>query len=124
MDEFIYNALSSYYNVLEKLGYMSYADMQKLLVLTFYKDFTEEDFRGSISCDDYRLIEQALNCLYGSSCLIPYPIYKKMGKLHLGEATELATRIERIENTKVIKEKEHIQNIPDIGLSISNIEGD
>ena len=47
-----------------------------------------------------------------------------MGKLHLGEATELATRIDRIENTKVIKEKEHIQNIPDIGLSISNIEGD
>lgn len=49
------------------------------------------------------LIEKALDCLYGSTCLIPYPDYLKMGKLHLGEMTELVQRIENLENTNVLK---------------------
>ena len=46
MDEIIYNALGSYYNALEKKGYMSYANMQKLLLLIFYRDFVFHDYRG------------------------------------------------------------------------------
>jgi hypothetical protein len=61
------------------------------------------DYRGLLSKADYSLIEQALNCLYGSTCLIPYPDYLKMGKLHLGEMTEMAQRIKRAEDTEVVK---------------------
>ena len=103
MDELIYNGVGSYYNALEKTGYMSYANMQKLLLLIFYRDFVFHDYRGLLSKEDYRLIERALDCLWGSTCLIPYPDYLKMGKLHLGEMTEMAQRIKRAEDTKVVK---------------------
>ena len=106
MDELIYNGVGSYYNALEKTGYMSYANMQKLLLLIFYRDFVFHDYRGLLSKEDYRLIERALDCLWGSTCLIPYPDYLKMGKLHLGEMTEMAQRIKNAENTKVVKVKE------------------
>lgn len=105
MDELIYNGVGSYYNALEKTGYMSYANMRKLLLLIFYRDFVFHDYRGLLSKEDYRLIERALDCLWGSTCLIPYPDYLKMGKLHLGEMTEVGQRLRNIENTKVVKVK-------------------
>ena len=103
MDNVVYNALSSYYNVLEKTGYVNYSQMEKLLILCFYRDFTLQDYRGLINKDDYHLIEKALDCLYGSTCLIPYPDYLKMGKLHLGEMTEVLERVKKVEDTKVVK---------------------
>ncbi len=103
MDEIVYNALSSYYNALEKLGYMSAGNSRKLLVLAFYRDFILEDYKGLISKEDYHLIEKALNCLYGSTCLIPYPDYLKMGKLRLGSLSELASRVKALEDTNVLK---------------------
>ena len=103
MDEMLYNSLSSYFHVLELKGYMPYKDMMKLLVLGFYRDFVFNDYRGIITRDDYLLIERALDCLYGSTCLIPYPDYLKMGKLHLNEITELADRLKTLEDTEVMK---------------------
>ena len=103
MDNILYNSLSSYFHALEMKGYMPYKDMVKLLVLSFYRDFVFSDYRGIISRDDYLLIERALDCLYGSTCLIPYPDYLKMGKLHIGEITEMAQRVKTLENTEVLK---------------------
>ena len=105
MGEMVYNALCQYFGVLHKTGYYKYADVKKLLVLIFYWNLVYHDYRGLLSKADYSLIEQALNCLYGSTCLIPYPDYLKMGKLHLGEMTEMAQRIKNAENTKVVKVK-------------------
>jgi hypothetical protein len=73
-----------------------------------------------LSKDDYHLIERALDCLYGSTCLIPYPDYLKMSKLHLGEMGEIASRLKEVEDTKVIKSKESVTEIPDIDLSQYN----
>ena len=103
MDEIIYNAFGSYYNVLEKLGYISYPQSQKLLLLCFYRDFVFHDYRGLLNKEDYYLIERALDCLWGSTCLIPYPDYLKMGKLHIGEMTEMAQRVKNLEDTNVLK---------------------
>ena len=103
MDEILYKALSDYYHALELKGYMSNSQAQKLLVLIFYRDFIYNDYRGLLKKEDYHLIERALDCLWGSSCLIPYPDYLKMGKLHLGEVTELASRVKTLEDTEVIK---------------------
>ena len=103
MDSIIYDALSSYYHALELKGYMSNSHAMKLLLLIFYRDFVFHDYRGFISRDDYLLIERALDCLWGSTCLIPYPDYLKMGKLHLGEITELASRVRTLEDTDVLK---------------------
>jgi len=103
MDEIIYNAFGSYYNVLEKLGYISYPQSQKLLLLCFYRDFVFHGYRGLLNKEDYYLIERALDCLWGSTCLIPYPDYLKMGKLHIGEMTEMAQRVKNLEDTSVLK---------------------
>ena len=103
MDEVVYQALSKYYNVLEKTGYMSDTNVRKLLLLSFYRDFVYSDYRGILSKDDYLLIERALDCLYGSTCLIPYPDYLKMGKLNLGSITELGQRVRELEETEVLK---------------------
>ena len=103
MDEILYNALTGYYNALEKFGYMQDSQTDKLLLLCFYRDFVFNDYRGRITKDDYHLIERALDCFWGSSCLIPYPDYLKMGKLHIGEMTEMANRVKVLEDTEVLK---------------------
>ena len=103
MDEYIYQSLSHYYTALGKLGYYKYSDVKKLLVLLFYRDFVFNDYRGFISRSDYLTIEKALNCLFGTTCLIPYPDYLKMGKLHIGEVSELSQRVKTLEDTSVVK---------------------
>lgn len=103
MDEILYEALTKYYHALEVKGYMSRKHSDRLLILCFYRDFILNDYRGILKKEDYHLIEKALDCIYGSSCLIPYPDYLKMGKLHLGEITELSQRIKTLEDTEVVK---------------------
>lgn len=103
MDNILYDSLSSYYNALEKGGYMSHSHAERLLLLIFYRDFTLHDYRGLLSKDDYHLIEKALDCLWGSSCLIPYPDYLKMGKLCLSSTNEMAQRLKALEEEPVLK---------------------
>ena len=103
MDKIIYDALNRYFHALEVKGYTSYSEVVKLMILCFYRDFVFHDYRGLLCRDDYLLIERALDCLYGSTCLIPYPDYLKMGKLHLGEMTEMAQRVKTLEDTDVLK---------------------
>ena len=152
MDNFLYNAYSNYFHALETTGYMKQKNVESLLILDFYYQLIYQDYRGYINKEDYHTLERALNCLYGTNCLIPYPDYLKMGKLHIGEMTEVLDRVKvneevlavydkritdndvliednirrldeaesrvtDIENTKVVKGKNHIQNIPDIDLS-------
>lgn len=103
MGDILFEALSKYYHALEIKGYMSKAHSEKLLVMAFYWDFMYNDYRALLSKKDYCLIERALDCIYGTSCLIPYPDYLKMGKLHLGEMTEMAQRVKTLEETEVVK---------------------
>lgn len=103
MDKFIYSSITQYYDALSKLGYHKYGDVFSLLVLSFFRDFVYEDYRARLSREDYHVIEKALNCLFGSNCLIPYPDYLKMNKLHLGHMTELSQRVKTLEDTEVLK---------------------
>lgn len=76
MNEFVYNALNRYFSALEKVGYYRYADIQKLLILIYLNELIcDKDLH--IPENDYLIIHRALACLYGSSCLIPYPDYLK-----------------------------------------------
>lgn len=128
MDKVLYDSLYRYFSTLTSVGNVSYNNVNKLLVLIFYKHFIYEDYRGNLSKEDYSIIEKALDCLFGSTCLIPYPNYLEMGKLHLGDMTEIAhkitgiednivsveERLDNIENTEVIKEKQEVFEVPDI----------
>lgn len=119
MDEVLYEALVRYYHVLELKGYMSKAHSAKLLIMCFYKDFMFKDYRGLLSKNDYCLIENALNCIYGTSCLIPYPDYVKMGRLHLGEMTEMAQRLKNLEDTDVVKLIHNLEGSDDTSSDVS-----
>ena len=128
MDKVLYDSLCRYFATLTRVGNVSYNSVAKLLVLIFYKHFIYEDYRGNLSKKDYSIIEKALDCLFGSTCLIPYPNYLEMGKLRLGDMTEMAHRITAnenhtlvmdnrltvIENTKTIQNKQEVCEIPDI----------
>ena len=103
MDEILYKSLTQYFHALEYNIYMEDPQTRELLVLGFYKDFLYHDYRALLSKENYYLIEKALDCLFGKSCLIPYPDYLKMGKLHLGDMTEIAQRVKNLEDTKVVK---------------------
>ncbi len=81
MDEIVYEALSRYYHALELKGYMPITHSLKLLVLSFYRDAVLKDFMQMITEEDLYLIEKAFNCLYGTSCVLPYPDYKKGAEL-------------------------------------------
>ena len=97
MDEFVYSAFDTYFKTLEKLGYMSQRNVNSLLVLNFFYELIYQDYRGYVKQEDYHAIDEALNCLYGTTCLIPYPDYLKMGKLKLGEMTEVLSRVKTAE---------------------------
>lgn len=103
MGEMLYNSLCRYYNILCNTGYVPYNDVTKLLVLAFYWDMLMHNTHWCASEEDYHLIEKALNCLYGSTCLIPYPDYLKMSKLNIGSMTELACRVKALEDAKALK---------------------
>ena len=124
MDEVLYNSLCRYFNALSKLGSMSYSQVDKLLVLIFYKHFIYEDYRGYLSKEDYRSIEMALDCLFGSTCLIPYPDYLKMGKLHLGEMTEMAQRVKTLEDTDVVKVMHDFENADNVQSDVMIVTND
>ena len=110
MDDYVYTSVNWYFHVLEKTGYVSQPDVNALLVLIFFYDFTYRDYRGYISRDDYKTIERAMNCLYGKSCLIPYPDYLKMGKLKLGEVSEILSRTKALEKYSGVLDKRITDN--------------
>lgn len=103
MQNFVYNLVSNYFSTLSKTGYVKDRNVESLIVLIFYYHLLYDDYRGYVSSTDYKSIEKALNCLYGTNCLIPYPDYLKMGKLRLGEITELSQRVKALEETEVLK---------------------
>ena len=75
MDKVLNESLTRYFNVLSKLGYMSYSEVDKLLVLIFIYDLLESDCKSLITEEEYRILDSALYYLYGTTCLIPYPEY-------------------------------------------------
>lgn len=77
MDNIVYNAFLNYFNTLEVTGYLAYKQAQKLLVLNLYKTLLSGNYDEYLNEEDRKLINKALDCIYGSTCLVPYPDYLK-----------------------------------------------
>ena len=69
----IFKAIESYFNAATKLGYVKDSDLDKLLVYIFIQEILEGDMSYFVDEKDFRLMEKALSCLFGTSCLLPYP---------------------------------------------------
>lgn len=100
MGEEVYNSLTSYFTSLKNIGYRKQSDVNKLLVFITIQEVLDNDFRGLVSEEDYGIINKALYCLYGSTCLIPYPDYynkKTTRVMDTGSMYELTHRVEGLE---------------------------
>lgn len=70
LDNMAYTGVSNYFQALSTFGYKGYKEVNKLLVLLFIEDLLRSSF---IDEEDYKTITNVLYCLFGSTCLIPYP---------------------------------------------------
>lgn len=105
MDDLLYNACLRYFTSLSHYGYRNEEEVKKLLLYVYIHELVNTT-SVSISEEDYKHIENALYCLYGTTCLIPYPKYcENPMYLHLGDIVELSRRVDETE-----QELEEIKN--------------
>lgn len=64
-----YEALHRYFTRLAWSGYVNYKDVDSLIILIYIQEILEE---FDLDEDELNIIIQALSCLQGSSCMIPY----------------------------------------------------
>lgn len=69
-----YTAVSRYFGRLANFGYIPDVEVERVLALIAIKDLVN---RYLLNEQQYRIAEEALNCLWGSSCMLPYPEYIK-----------------------------------------------
>lgn len=127
----IYKSLTKYFNQLSNTGYVKQREVRKLFVFTAIQELLDTDFRGLLTEKDYAIINQALYCLYGSSCLIPYPNYvrnKRNRIMYTGSVSELACRVDRLEKTIPNAEytAEQVAELvtTSLGTKLSTLEGE
>lgn len=108
MDDVLYDACLRYFTSLSHYGYRNEDEVKKLLLYTYIHELVNTT-SIVISEEDYKHIENALYCIYGTSCLIPYPKYcENPMYLHLGDLAELSKRVDMVET-----EVDEIKDIAD-----------
>lgn len=85
-------ALATYFNVLSSTGYVCYNDVNKLLLLSLIEELTSGPMSAFIDDKDHNSMNNALYCIFGTSCLIPYPpteeisaVYGEEGSIRISE---------------------------------------
>lgn len=68
-----YEGLNRYFHSVSTFGYKNYGEVYKLLTLLYIEEVIFGPLGLYINECDYRTITNVLYCLYGSTCLIPYP---------------------------------------------------
>ena len=71
------NAVNKYFQTISKLGYKKDSEVNSLIVFLFLEEFLCNYMVPFITEEDYNTINKALYCIYGTSCMVPYPDYKK-----------------------------------------------
>ena len=73
LDNLAYTGVSNYFEIISKIGYKSDKGVNKLLIFLLIEDLIRGPLSIYICEEDYKSIVNALYCLFGSTCLIPYP---------------------------------------------------
>lgn len=116
MDEMLYESLDNYFRTLCSTGYVSFREVQNLILLLFYRDLMYGSASTDFSTEEWSEIEDAMHCLFDNSCLIPFDKYSAGGyKEHSGALdiidmagmssilSDLSDRLKVLEDTKVVK---------------------
>ena len=105
MDDVLYESCLRYFTSLSNYGFRNDEEVKKLLFYVFIQELVNTT-SIVISEEDYKHLENALYCIYGTTCLIPYPKYcENPMYLHLGDIAELSKRVDEVE-----QEVEEIKN--------------
>ena len=86
-------ALSRYFKALHTLGYKSYNDVNKLLVLSLIEELLTSDFSYYITEEDYKSIVNSLYCIMGNNCMIDFPSYATWDNLIHKTSVDVTYRI-------------------------------
>lgn len=79
MDNQIFNSLESYFKTLSSYGYMSYNHVYDMMLMIIIQDIIT-NFACMITQEDYQMMSNLLESKQGTSCLMPYPKFKKCNK--------------------------------------------
>lgn len=113
MDDLLYESCLRYFTSLANYGFRSEKDVKKLLFYVYIQELVNTT-SIAIPEDDYKHLENALYCMYGTTCLIPYPNYcERPMYAHLGDIAELSARMAKAE--------EHLADVEDTHVDKSNL---
>ena len=112
MDDVLYDSCLRYFTSLSNYGFRNEKDVKKLLFYVFIHELVNTTSLA-IPEEDYKHLEGALYCMYGTTCLIPYPNYcERPMYAHLGDIRELSVRMEKVEEVNS-EQDERLTNIED-----------
>lgn len=72
----VYDAVNRYFSMLSHIGYKSYDQVDRLLIMTFIEELLNGSMSQFLTEKDYITITDGLYCLYGT-CMMPFPEYKR-----------------------------------------------
>ena len=108
--KFTNESLIRYFTALSQFGYKSYCDVGKLPALIFLQEYLQK-YQEYITEADYNEVLKAMECLYGTSCLMPYQYYQTNQatfNTYAGSNVQ-STEASGIKNTEFIEETRIIQ---------------
>lgn len=74
MINFINKVLEAYFNILYKVGYKNYSEVYKVITISYIQELlTDASYMATISQEEKNKINALLQCIYGSSCMLPMP---------------------------------------------------
>lgn len=108
MDDLLYESCLRYFTSLANYGFRSEKDVKKLLFYVYIQELVNTT-SIVIPEEDYKHLENALYCMYGTTCLIPYPNYcERPMYAHLGDIAELSARMQKAEGRIINIENTHV----------------
>lgn len=84
----LFNAYSSYFNILENVGQYPQGDANRLILLSFLEQMKADGFYNTLSAEDRKVIDKIIDCIRKKLCILPYTstcMKKKVDKVYIGE---------------------------------------
>lgn len=69
LTESLYKSLKRYRNTLEKVGYISYEEAKKALIVSYIDDLFSQEWALYITEEDERILNNVIMCIIRQSCL-------------------------------------------------------
>ena len=84
----LFNAYSSYFDILENVGQYPQGDANRLILLSFLEQMKADGFYKTLSAEDRKVIDKIIDCIRKKLCILPYTsacMKKKAEKVYIGE---------------------------------------